>query len=410
MDSRIFHHTILKGNELHIEANNQVSVHIILSYGNVEIFGSIMSLDRVYNITGKKISLFAQDLSGIRVYGAPTTLYCTSHSILPSYYKIYEIFEERWALAKESRISRPHVLVTGSCNSGKASLLQFLCNIEIRMGWKPITVDLNNHHGLITLPGCVAVVTMEKTWAIEGVSFDSPIVFFCGCTDNYLQKIRFKILVERLAYIIQKKYNESLAIMKSSILVNTNGIIRGIDYENLLHQIETLKCNIIIVSGHDKLYSQLSVFVRSKFDKSLRKLDVLSIKRANNLVIGNKRTRHISNNRSIEKYFFGSQVKKTSVYSVKLCCAEIHADPTFTRVNHHTKINVLTLPISFYGLNFENRIMAVSHASVPEEILVSNIAGFIKVLASNSKNKLLSYLTPCYVELPGQILIEVTAS
>lgn len=50
-------------------------------------------------------------------------------------------------------------------------------------------------------------------------------------------------------------------------------------------------------------------------------------------------------------------------------------------------------------------LLAVSHAGTPEEILSTNVAGFLYVTAIDLNAGTLTYLAPCPGELPGKYLL-----
>lgn len=53
-------------------------------------------------------------------------------------------------------------------------------------------------------------------------------------------------------------------------------------------------------------------------------------------------------------------------------------------------------------------LLAVSHATTPEELLTSNIAGFVYITAIDITQSTITYLAPCPGNLPGKYLLSGT--
>merc|ERR1712193_506826 len=146
-------YTIKKGHELRIEVSFKKSICLNLMYGEADIFGSILNLDRNYIIKGKNIAVFAFDDSKIRIKGKPEILYYSGETMMLKYLKIYEIIEEKMASAKKLKQCGPRVLFAGPNDSGKSTLIKILTNFSVRMGWQPTLVDLDIDQGFLTVPG-----------------------------------------------------------------------------------------------------------------------------------------------------------------------------------------------------------------------------------------------------------------
>jgi polyribonucleotide 5'-hydroxyl-kinase len=103
---------------------------------------------------------------------------------------------------------------------------------------------------------------------------------------------------------VQSKYS----LASKGKLIFTNGIVDGIGYELLLHQIETFKCIDVIVIGNNKLYNQLLAISRVNSNKKIDMLHIFEIHLAKTTETGNKRIRHKLNKIKVENYFLCSQV------------------------------------------------------------------------------------------------------
>lgn len=51
-------------------------------------------------------------------------------------------------------------------------------------------------------------------------------------------------------------------VQAAGVVVNTMGFIEGLGYELLLHSVETLKADVVLVVGNERLYNQLKNHLR----------------------------------------------------------------------------------------------------------------------------------------------------
>ena len=62
-------------------------------------------------------------------------------------------------------------------------------------------------------------------------------------------------------------------------------------------------------------------------------------------------------------------------------------------------------PVIRLGRDLMQSLVAVSHASSPDELLSSNIAGFLYITNIDSMENTVTYLAPCPGNLPGRFLL-----
>lgn len=78
------------------------------------------------------------------------------------YINVHSAFNQMRNEALKRRTIGPSILITGSNHSGKSTLCRILVNYSIRLGWRPILVDLDLSSNEITPPGCIAAATVEE--------------------------------------------------------------------------------------------------------------------------------------------------------------------------------------------------------------------------------------------------------
>jgi polyribonucleotide 5'-hydroxyl-kinase len=331
--------------------------------------------------------------------------------MMPKYLKVYEIIEEKMASAKKLKSRGPCILLAGPNDSGKSTLIKILSNLSVRMGWKPTVVDLDVDQGILTVPGCVSAAILEQPWDIEkGLPFESLIAFYFGYLKPTEASYYFKTLFEHLACVLEKRNNISPDTNSSATYINTMGFANEVSYEQLLNQIDAFSCNIVIVIGQDKLYSQLLAHTKNR---NGRNFDVITLPRSGAVVTRNADFRKSDRNRRIHEYFFGF---KDSLVPVQINSVHISNLDIYHFGGHKTPPSALPIatthlhdPLRKFSLtisnDMKNTLLAISNASSPDEAILANIAGFIQILDVDVKNQLVSYRSPNSGKFPGTVLI-----
>ena len=207
----------------------------------------------------------------------------------------------------------------------------------------------------------------------------------------------------------------------SGIFVNTMGWIDGQGYELLLHAIEKFKIDVVLVVGHDRLYSQLQkLFCPAWVPKDQAdqepKLQVVKLPKSGGVVSRDSADRKVSRERKIYSYFYGVkrdlspfsrsvQISQLQVYRVGGGFkAPLSALPIGSTKNEDT-MKVTAVSIT---RELTHSLLAVCHCSDPAEILQCNVAGFIHVTEVDMQKGILTYLSPSPGQLPSSILLAGT--
>lgn len=139
-------------------------------------------------------------------------------------------------------------------------------------------VDLDVDQGSMCIPGCLTVVPLDKaalsvevgsvhfchclsplTFVVSqtGFKYTTPLIYFHGYTHPKENIELYRSLVTTLAARINDRLSRDLNARASGIVVNTNGWIDGEGFNLMLHTIQTLAIDVVLVVSHDKLYSTL---------------------------------------------------------------------------------------------------------------------------------------------------------
>ena len=76
---------------------------------------------------------------------------------------------------------------------GKSSVTKILLNYALRLGRKPIYVDLDVGQGDISVPGSMGAMMVERPASVkEGFSQNAPLVYHYGPQQRALQGARLQ--------------------------------------------------------------------------------------------------------------------------------------------------------------------------------------------------------------------------
>ncbi|XP_058187169.1 protein CLP1 homolog [Rhododendron vialii] len=401
--------------ELRIEVSPDSPLRLRILAGTAEIFGTEIAPEIWLSFPpGLKFAVFSWYGATIEMDGATETDYTADETPMISYVNVHAVLEGRRNRAKasptDSDLSQgPRVIVVGPTDSGKSTLSRMLLSWAAKQGWKPTFVDLDIGQGSITIPGCIAATPIELPIdPVEGIPLEMPLVYFHGHPNPGPNVDLYKVLVKELAQILERQFAGNAESRAAGMVINTMGWIENVGYELLLHSIDALKANVVLVLGQEKLFSMLKDVLKSKPN-----VDVVKLQKSGGVVtrLGNvrKKARHFR----IKEYFYGpsndfsphsntANFSDLSIYrvgggpqaprSALPIGAEPAADPT--RLVHVT-----------ISKDMHHAVLAVSFAKEPDQIISSNVAGFICITEIDFDRKKITYLAPSAGELPGRFLI-----
>lgn len=100
----------------------------------------------------------------------------------------------------------PIALLAGPCDVGKSTLCRLLLNYAVRMGRRPIFVDLDVGQGQISVPGSVGALLIERPASLDsGFSQEAPLVYNFGYSEPNRNNKLYSLLYAQLAQTIKEK-------------------------------------------------------------------------------------------------------------------------------------------------------------------------------------------------------------
>lgn len=401
--------------ELRIEVGPESPLRLRLQNGNAEIFGTEIPPGIWLTFPPRlKFAVFTWYGATVEMDGITETDYTEDETPMISYVNVHAILDGRRKRAKassgDSEASQgPRVITVGPTDSGKSTLSRMLLSWAAKLGWKPTFVDLDVGQGSITIPGCIAASPIEMPIdPVEGILLEMALVYFYGYVNPGLNPDLYKVVVKELAQVLERQFTGNAESRAAGMVINTMGWIEGLGYELLLHAIETFKVDVVLVLGQEKLYSMLKDVLKNKPN-----VDVVKLQRSGGVVSRSQKARQKARSYRIKEYFYGlsntlsphsntANFGDISVYkfgggpqaprSALPIGAEPTADPT----------RLIQVNISQEMLHL---VVGVSYAKEPDQIISSNVAGFICITGIDMQRKKITYLAPSGGELPSKYLI-----
>ncbi|GKU97072.1 hypothetical protein SLEP1_g10256 [Rubroshorea leprosula] len=405
--------------ELRIEVGNDTPLRLRLLNGSAEIYGSELAPEIWLTFPPRlKFAVFTWYGATIEMDGTTETDYTADETPMVSYVNVHAVLDGRRSRAKASSSTDsdasqgPRVMVVGPTDSGKSTLSRMLLSWAAKQGWKPTFVDLDIGQGSITIPGCIAATPIELPIdPVEGIPLEMPLVYFYGHTTPSNNVDLYKTLVNELAQMLETQFSRNAESQAAGMVINTMGWIEGTGYELLLHAIDTFKANVVLVLGQEKLFSMLKSVAKSKPN-----VDVVKLQKSGGVVSRNAKVRQKARSYRIREYFYGltndlSPHSNIANFS-DLFVYRIGGGPQAPRSALPIGADPIANPLRVTPVNIDrdllHTILAVSYAKEPDQILSSNVAGFIYITEIDVQRKVVTFLAPSAGELPSKYLIAGT--
>jgi len=194
----------------------------------------------------------------------------------------------------------------------------------------------------------------------------------------------------------------------SGVVINTCGWIRGEGYNQIKHIAKAFEVDAIIVLDHERVYNDL-VKDMPKFVK------VVLQPKSGGVVSRNQEQRSESRDNRIKQYFYGPQ-NNLFPHSFEVSFSEIKGKLF--------KIGAPELPDSCIPLGVSiadnktklvavnpnprdllNRVLGVSYTSATEDVIITNLAGYVVVTEVKMEEQKLTVLSPQPRPLPDTLML-----
>lgn len=262
--------------------------------------------------------------------------------------------------------------------------------------------------------------------------------------------------------------NQLMDAKSSGLIVNGCGWIEDMGYELMTHTIQALQINVVLVMGHDRLYSMLSTNynrlkeLKQKGDVSINENTatprVIKLPRSGGIVSRESTFRRVSRNLSMKQYFYGESIVPNSSYANAASNPSVPVPTTLVRndglsvstsslANQYSpslvelsfadvtiyKMDNVSLsasmlpvsakqssevvqltPINNIGIAMKHAMLAVCHpmavekyekSGEPRDLYMTGVTGFVVVEKVDVYKEIISLLSPCSGSLASSTLL-----
>ncbi|CAA6672592.1 unnamed protein product [Spirodela intermedia] len=401
-----------KESELRVETREDSRLRLRLVSGTAEIFGTELPPENWLSFPpSHKFAVFTWHGATIELDGK-SELYVADETPMVSYVNVHAILEGRRARARGSSSTELESSQGDSCwahRFRKSSLCKMLLSWACKPSWKPTFVDLDIGQGSITIPGCIAATPVEMPIdPVEGIPLEKPLVYFYGHTTPSINVELYKVLVKELAQTLEKQFTSNAESRAAGMVINTMGWVEGVGYELLLHAIETFRADVVLVLGQEKLCSMLKGVIQGK--------DIVKLHKSGGVVPRNTKFRQRARSARIREYFYGlsndlsphSSIASFSDFSIFRIGGGPQAPRSALPIGAEPAADPTRLVPININADLLHSILAVSYAKETDQIISSNVAGFIFVTDVDIQRKKITYLAPCSGDLPSRFLLAGT--
>lgn len=405
-DSKEF--TLDPNTELRFEVEDNSVVIVELQKGLAEIFGAELTLNRKVHFSSRaKVAIYTWQGCIVSLTGKTDVAYTVKETPMIIYVNTHAALEQMRQKAEKEESRGPRMLICGPPDVGKSTLCKLLVNYAARLGRSPILVDLDVGQNDISIPGTIGALAIERPSDIEeGYYLTAPLVYHFGYKTPEKNLKLYNLLISRLAEVINMRCESIDKTNYSGVIINTCGWVREGGYDSIVHCAGAFEVDSIVVLDQERLHSQLKrdmpEFVR-----------VMLLPKSGGVVERSSKTRMDDRDNKIREYFYGTKsilyphtfdVVFDEILVYKIGAPEL---PQSMMPLGQTSQSNRTKPILIEpGPGLLHHILGISTAlSHEEDIVQTNIAGFIVVTAVDMEHRCLTVLSPSPRPLPRHILI-----
>ncbi|XP_065666884.1 protein CLP1 homolog isoform X2 [Hydra vulgaris] len=399
-------------NELRIEVASGNEAKITITDGHAEIFGTELVRNKQYTFRSKsKIAIYTWHGCTVEVLGELEVGYISAETPMIIYLNVHMALEQmRQKVEKQQSGLKigPKVVICGPVNVGKSTLSRILLNYGVRMGRRPIFVDLDVGQGSIAVPGSMGALLVERPAdAEEGFSLQTPLVYNFGHTTPSDNIKLHDALVSQLADVVFKHFEHNPKAAVSGFIINTCGWVTGGGFKILMNVVKSFKVDVVLVIDHERVYNDFKTNLGDT-------VQCVHLPKSGGVFERSQSQRSHARDERIREYFYGGRTPLyPHVFDVKFDEIKVYMigapdvpDSCLPLGMEQEDNSMKAVPLSI-NTDLLHSLCAVSTASSQDEDFAkSNVAGFIVITNVDVESKTLTVLSPAPRPLPKEYIIK----
>ncbi|GBM49856.1 Polyribonucleotide 5'-hydroxyl-kinase Clp1 [Araneus ventricosus] len=396
-------------NELRVlVGENSTDVKIELSSGLAEIYGTEMELNKEYSLSpNSSIAIFTWHGCVINVSGSPEAAYIVNDTAMILNVVLHASLEERRLQAEAENKKGPVTLVVGPTDVGKSTLCRLLLNYAVRLGRRPLFIDLDVGQNSISIPGTIGVLTVEKPADIVSGFDDQAVqVYEFGYKSPGHNIILYFLLLKRLGQILRSGLRQTNQnVRNSGVIINSCGWVRGHGYDAITLVAMNFEIDILCVLQEERLYLQLQRDMPSC-------VKMIFIPKLDGVVERSRPVRSQSREARVREYFYGPtnqlqpftfEVKYSDIKVFKVVTRSVREDEQFLADVTPNDAKLEHVPL---GYNLVDQVLGLSNADTfKEDLMLMHVIGFICITNVDIARDTITVLSPQPSPLPKKILL-----
>lgn len=396
--------------ELRIEVAQDNEAQVVITEGQAEIFGTELVRNKVYKFGSRvKVAVYTWHGCTVQVTGELEVGYVSSETPMVVYLNVHTAIEQmRQKVEREGKNSiGPRVMVCGPVDVGKSTLCRILLNYAVRMGRRPLFVDLDVGQGSISVPGTMGALLVDRPAdSEEGFSLQTPLVYNFGETSPGESVKLHNALVTQLANSVFKHFDQNPKTATSGCIINTCGWVTGGGFKILMEVVKDFKVDVILVLDQERVYND--------FIKKLgNTVQCVHLPKSGGVFERSSNQRRRVREDRIREYFYGNRtplyphvfdVKFSEVKIFSIGAPEVPDSCLPLGMTPSKDSSMREVPVT-PSTGLLHSLCAVSAAESPEDLCKTNVVGFVVVTNVDMENELFTVLSPAPRPLPKQYLI-----
>ena len=163
-------------------------------------------------------------------------------------------------------------MVVGGTDVGKTTLCRLLLNYGVRLGRRPVFIDLDVGQQSIGIPGTIGALMVERPadpvegkalttllyyYHLSGFDMKAPIVYHFGHTTPNANMKLYTTLITRIQDLYNTKCLYNQKVHHSGCIINTCGWVNRKGYDTLLETAKTFEADVVLCLDAERLYQDL---------------------------------------------------------------------------------------------------------------------------------------------------------